>query len=303
MAKAVTVENYRQDPLFPRISKAVADILASGKVVAPADVLVRMGLLKPEHLDDWRYGRVPYLERVVICNLSRLSRLLRILRLLAHDLNLKPSGTVYKKWGKGARHRPRFTKTGDPAVEDAYSRHFVWPGKGPFHAPVYEQVRQEKTDATCVSGVVPQRTADGTMGAGLEAVARSWMQRVWAQRDVEAIDELHAPEFVDHSSAGRGTDRNAYRAGVAELFAAFPDWTAITEELVVDVTTNKVAIRWSAVGSHRGEFLGMVPTGRRVTFRGIEILSVRTGKVVERWGEWDGLDLMEQLRGRGSGSA
>jgi hypothetical protein len=41
--------------------------------VAPVDVLVGMGLLRPEHLHNWRRGRVPYLERVVNCNLTRLS--------------------------------------------------------------------------------------------------------------------------------------------------------------------------------------------------------------------------------------
>lgn len=89
-------------------------------------------MLEPKHLDDWRFGRVPYLERVVRGNLSRLSRLLRILRFHAHDLNLAPSITAYVRWGKGPKQRLRFTKTGDPKLEEAYTRHFVWPGKGPF---------------------------------------------------------------------------------------------------------------------------------------------------------------------------
>jgi len=128
----VTIASYREDRLFPRIERAVAAILERGKVVAPVDVLVEMGLLAPEHLDDWRLGKVPYLERVIRCNLSKLSRLLRILRFHVHDLNLVPSMTVYMRWGKGPRLRLRFTKTGDPKLEDAYARHFVWPGKSPF---------------------------------------------------------------------------------------------------------------------------------------------------------------------------
>ena len=60
----VTIAGYREDRLFPRIERAVAAILESGKVVAPVDVLVEMDLLAPEHLDDWRRGKVPYLERV-----------------------------------------------------------------------------------------------------------------------------------------------------------------------------------------------------------------------------------------------
>ena len=102
--------------------------------MAPVDVLVDMNLLKPERLEDWRRGWVPYLEKAIDCNLTRLSELLRILRLHAHDLNLVPSITVYTRRGKGPKQRLRFTKTADPKLEEAYARHFVWPGKGPFHA-------------------------------------------------------------------------------------------------------------------------------------------------------------------------
>ena len=130
-----TVENFRDDPLFPRIERAVAQILRDGKVVAPVDVLVRMQLLAPDKLEAWRLGRVPYLEQVIQTNLTRLSRLLRILRFHAHDLNLVPSVTVYTRWGTGPKQRLRFTKTCEPRIEEAYARHFVWPGKGPFHPP------------------------------------------------------------------------------------------------------------------------------------------------------------------------
>jgi hypothetical protein len=75
---------------------------------------------------------VPYLERVVHCNLTRLSRLLRILRFHAYELKLVPSGTVYMRWGKGPKQRLRFTKSGHPKLEEAYGRDFVWPGKDPF---------------------------------------------------------------------------------------------------------------------------------------------------------------------------
>jgi len=60
-----TVDSVRDDPLYPRVERAVAAILATGQVVAPVDVLVRMELLEPARLEDWRRGRVPYLERVI----------------------------------------------------------------------------------------------------------------------------------------------------------------------------------------------------------------------------------------------
>lgn len=135
-ATKVSVDNYRDDPLYPRIVRAVEPLLTRGKVVAPVDVLLGMGLLDPARMEDWRFGRVPYLEKVINCNLTRLSRLLRTLRFHAHELNLVPSTTSYVRWGKGPKRGLRFTKTGDDKLEEAYSLHFVWPGKGPFRPPL-----------------------------------------------------------------------------------------------------------------------------------------------------------------------
>ena len=149
MVTKVSVDSYRGDPLYPRIVRPVAPLLERGKVVAPVDVLVGMDLLDRAKLEDWRLGRVPYLERVIGCNLTRLSRLLRILRFHAHDLNLVPSTTAYMRWGKGPKQRLRFTKTGERKLEEAYSRHFVWPGKGPFHPPA---PRREKDSERSGSG-------------------------------------------------------------------------------------------------------------------------------------------------------
>jgi hypothetical protein len=131
--RPVNVTTYREDPLCQSVTRAVDGLLQHGKVVAPVDVLIGMGLLTREHLEDWRRGWVPYLERAINCNLTRLTRLLRILHFHAHDLNLKPSWTAYMRWGKGPKQRLRFTKTGDSRLEDSYATHFVWPGKGPFH--------------------------------------------------------------------------------------------------------------------------------------------------------------------------
>jgi hypothetical protein len=116
------VRGYREDPLYARIASATDAILRHGRVVMPVEVLVAMGLLTRKHVEDWRRGRIPYLERVINCNLSRL---LRILRWHAEELNLKPSFTAYMRWGRGPKSRLRFTKTGDPRLEEAYATHFV----------------------------------------------------------------------------------------------------------------------------------------------------------------------------------
>ena len=131
----------------------------------------------------------------------------------------------------------------------------------------------------------------------LAAVARRWMAEVWQQGNVAAVDDLHTPNFFDSSPAGRPADREGYKAGVADLYRAFPDFCAQIDDLIVDEVAGKVAIRWSATGTHRGAFMGVLPTGRSITCRGIDILRVddQTLRIVERWGEWDGVDLLGQL--------
>jgi hypothetical protein len=125
--KKITLANYRQDPYYARIVKAVVGLLQEKGFVAPLELFIRMDLLSPETVEDWRRGRIPYLERAIRCNLAKASRILRILRMHAHDLDLKPSLTVYKRWTKGSRPLLRFSKTGDRNIEEAYARHFVSP--------------------------------------------------------------------------------------------------------------------------------------------------------------------------------
>ncbi len=131
----------------------------------------------------------------------------------------------------------------------------------------------------------------------MASLAQKWIETGWQGPDLAAFEELHAPDFHDHSSAGRSPDLQGFKGGVAALYAAFPDFHAEIEDLLVDVQTGKVAVRWTATGSHAGEFLEAPPTGRRIHFSGIEVLRIAAGRIVQRWGEWDGLGLVEQLGG------
>src|SRR5260370_31000191 len=119
LLKKVTLANYRQDPYYARIVKAVEGLLREKGFVAPVELFIRMGLLSPESVENWRRGRIPYFERVIRCNLAKASRILRILQMHAHDLDLKPSLTVYKRCTKGSRPLSRFSKTRDHNIEAA----------------------------------------------------------------------------------------------------------------------------------------------------------------------------------------
>lgn len=125
LMKRITVENYRADKYYARVVRAMDAILARQETVSPTEVFVEMGLLSALAIEEWRVGRVPFLERAIQCNLSAASRILRLFSMHAHDLNLRPSATVYVRQTRGCRLRLRFTKSGDLKLEEAYARHFV----------------------------------------------------------------------------------------------------------------------------------------------------------------------------------
>jgi predicted ester cyclase len=153
--------------------------------------------------------------------------------------------------------------------------------------------------------------------AALAALARRWVEEGWRQGDGSIVDHLHAPDFLDHDSGGRPTDNAGFREGIVRLYAAFPDFHATVRDLVIDLESvgprpdagapadaahapcGTVAVRWTAVGTHKAPYLGLAPTGRRIVFKGIEIIRVREGLITDRWGEWDGLDLLAQLERNG----
>lgn len=125
--RRVTRKNYRKDKYYRRVVRAVTAALKESKVVAPIAVFQNMGLLSPQDVQEWRRGRIPYLEKAIRCNLAKASRILRILNLHAQACSLAPSWTGYCRKTRGGKIRLRFSKYSDPNLEEAYSRHFLHP--------------------------------------------------------------------------------------------------------------------------------------------------------------------------------
>ncbi len=100
---------------------------------APVDVLMDIGVLTKKKYEDWRFGRVSYLESVCTVNLRKLSFIMHQMRAYAKKAELKPSFCYYKQWGvkkkNGQGHKPvvplRFSKSGSPEIEKSYATHFV----------------------------------------------------------------------------------------------------------------------------------------------------------------------------------
>ncbi|MBR1710536.1 MAG: hypothetical protein IJ719_17210 [Clostridia bacterium] len=104
-----------------KVADAMYRQIHSRSYAAPVDVLMDIGVLDKAKYDDWRAGRVPFLEAVCTANLHKLTEMMKEIRSYAARAGLKPSVRSYKHKGKPLR----FSKTGNPKIEEAYATHYV----------------------------------------------------------------------------------------------------------------------------------------------------------------------------------
>jgi len=129
-----------------------------------------------------------------------------------------------------------------------------------------------------------------------KALARRFYDEVVNGGRLELIDELLAPDFVDHQPfPGVTPDRAGVREFFETVLPAFPDLRFDVEDLVAE--GDKLAARVVVRATHRGEFLGIPPTGKEVSVSLVDLIRFEDGLAVERWGVTDTLALMEQLGG------
>ena len=124
----LTVANYKEDKYYPKVVKAVNDELIHSHFISAIAVFQRLKLLDKADVEKWKKGQVPFLERVIMCSLGKVSRILQLIRLHTHDLNMKPSITVYQRKAKSGKIALRFSKSGDKKLEETYARHFIKAG-------------------------------------------------------------------------------------------------------------------------------------------------------------------------------
>lgn len=132
------------------------------------------------------------------------------------------------------------------------------------------------------------------MSEANKALIRRFLERCLNQGDIDAVGEFVSPEFVDHLFPDhRGID--GVKQGFRDFRTAFPDIHYAFDDIIAE--GDRVVVRYTISGTHRGEFLGVPPSGRRVTWTGINIARINGGKFVERWGAFDTASVMRQLRG------
>ncbi|HEX6385062.1 MAG TPA: ester cyclase, partial [Anaerolineae bacterium] len=108
-------------------------------------------------------------------------------------------------------------------------------------------------------------------------------------------DELIVADAVEHEEFPglEGSGPEVAKQFVAIIRSAFPDVRVQTQDMIAE--GDKVVARVTLTGTHRGEFLGIPPTGKQVEVSTIDIIRVADGKMVEHWGVTDNLGMMQQL--------
>jgi steroid delta-isomerase-like uncharacterized protein len=122
------------------------------------------------------------------------------------------------------------------------------------------------------------------------ALVQQFYEEAINQKDGTACERLLTDDFV-HNNEFRG--RASQQAAVDAFLKAFPD---LSHRILITVAEDdRVAAHQKWTGTHQGEFLGIAPTGRKVTFTSTAVLLIHKGQIAQAWDEVDLLGLQTQL--------
>jgi steroid delta-isomerase-like uncharacterized protein len=141
----------------------------------------------------------------------------------------------------------------------------------------------------------PSLGKERSSAAQNERLIRRYFEEVWNQGRLEILDELLAPDYVNHTPSTPNPPRGpaGLKPIVAAIRAGFPDLRYEIEDVIA--TEDRVVARVVMSGMHRGDLFGLAPTGRRVRVNQINIERVSNGQIVEHWRVTDELSQMRQL--------
>ena len=114
--------------------------------------------------------------------------------------------------------------------------------------------------------------------------------------NLDVLREVFAANVTDHDPApdqGKGPD--GFISLFTDMRTAFPDLKIAVENMVAD--EEQVAIAYTMTGTHKGNFLGIPPTDKKIKARGMQIAKFKDAKIVERWGSSDELGILKQIGG------
>jgi steroid delta-isomerase-like uncharacterized protein len=127
-----------------------------------------------------------------------------------------------------------------------------------------------------------------------KALARRFYEEVFNRKNLGVIEELCAPDVVDHNALpGQAPGAKGLKDVLAAFLRGLPDLRITVHELVAE--GDIVVARFSGIATHTGELLGAAPTGKTVTLRGMDMIRIKSGKAAEVWHEGDDAVVLMQL--------
>ncbi|MGH2538834.1 MAG: ester cyclase [Candidatus Promineifilaceae bacterium] len=126
-------------------------------------------------------------------------------------------------------------------------------------------------------------------------IARRAFEEVLSRGNVALTDELVTADFIGHTTLNDDIIHGpeALKQSVSVLREAFPNYQVTVEDQIAE--GDKVVTRWTARGTHQGQFQGVPPTGRQMTMTEITIHRIANGRLAESWTRADILGMMQQL--------
>ena len=136
---------------------------------------------------------------------------------------------------------------------------------------------------------------DEIVAANKELVRRFYKE-VYGDWNMSLVDEVVSPRFTSHDwPKGSPTGPQGFRNFYSAIWSAVPDARYEVDDLIAE--GDRVVVRWKLLGTHKGDFRGIAPTGRAIALKGIAIYRVDGGKLMERWVVTDLYGLLEEIRG------
>lgn len=126
-----------------------------------------------------------------------------------------------------------------------------------------------------------------------KTIARRFIEEVIGKGNWEVVDELVGANYCYQAPGMEVSGPDGIKQLLGMLRTAFPDWNESIEELLSE--GDKVVFRVTGTGTHKGDWMGIPPTGNEVTVKGIDIIRIEGGKIVEHWANFDAMGMMQQL--------
>jgi steroid delta-isomerase-like uncharacterized protein len=126
-----------------------------------------------------------------------------------------------------------------------------------------------------------------------KALVRRFIDEIFVEGRLDAVDELLADDFTGHTWRSTGDGKGDLKRAIERVGQGLTDARFVVEDMIAE--GDRVAVRVTASATQVGEFMGLPPSGKTYTIGEIHIFRIRDGKVTEHWHQFDQMGLMRQL--------